>query len=196
MDFSGFRGVTARLDLRPHTLENYDALHDLHSRDDVTRYLPWSARDADASRAALRRHLDPRLDRDDDAITLAAHDRESGRLVGELTLFLRSTEHRGGEVGYVIHPDFQGRGLATEGAAAMLQIGFEVMRMHRVVARIDSRNHASAAVLERLGMRREAVLVENEWFKGEWGTEVDYAILEREWAGRPTRSVLSWTLET
>jgi RimJ/RimL family protein N-acetyltransferase len=53
--------------------------------------------------------------------------------------------------------------------------------VHRVVARIDQRNPASAAVLTKIGMRQEAVLVENEWFKGEWSTEVDFAILDREW---------------
>jgi RimJ/RimL family protein N-acetyltransferase len=102
--------------------------------------------------------------------------------VGEFVLFLRSVEHRGGEIGYIVHPDFQGRGLATEGARAMLQIGFETMGMHRIIARIDARNAGSARVLSRLGMRREALLLQNEWFKGEWGDEADYAMLESEWA--------------
>jgi RimJ/RimL family protein N-acetyltransferase len=47
-----------------------------------------------------------------------------------------------------------------------------------------ARNGPSLALCERLGMRREAVLVENEWFKGEWTDEVDYALLERDWAGQ------------
>jgi RimJ/RimL family protein N-acetyltransferase len=80
-----------------------------------------------------------------------------------------------------VHPDFQGRGLATEGARHMLGIAFDDLDLHRVVARLDSRNHASAAVLKRLGMRHEAHLVQNEWFKGEWGDEDDFAILADEW---------------
>jgi RimJ/RimL family protein N-acetyltransferase len=51
----------------------------------------------------------------------------------------------------------------------------------RAVARIDAGNPASGAVLRRVGMRQEAVLVENEWFKGAWSTEVDFAMLDREW---------------
>ena len=43
------------------------------------------------------------------------------------------------------------------------------------------RNAASARVLERLGMRREAHFVENEWLKGEWTDELVYAMLDREW---------------
>jgi RimJ/RimL family protein N-acetyltransferase len=53
-----------------------------------------------------------------------------------------------------------------------------------VCGRIDARNSASAAVLERLGMRREAHFVENEWVKGEWTDEVVYAVLASEWAAR------------
>jgi RimJ/RimL family protein N-acetyltransferase len=193
MDFTGFRGETERMALRPYALDDFDAFHDLHSRDDVARYLPWETRDTEASRAALERHQDLRLDKDDDGITLAGFDKESGGLVGEFVLFLRSVEHRGGEVGYVVHPDFQGRGLATEGARAMLQLAFDTLGLHRVIARIEARNTGSAAVLERLGMRREALLVENEWFKGEWSTEADYAILEGEWGSSPTRSLISWT---
>ena len=191
MDFSGFRGETERMTLRPYALEDFDAFHDLHGRDDVARYLPWPTRDEEASRAALQRHQGPRLEKDDDGMTLAAFDKDSGRLVGEFVLFLRSVEHRGGEVGYVLHPDFWGRGLATEGARAMLQIAFDTLGMHRVVARLDARNTGSAAVLERLAMRREALLVKNEWFKGEWGDEADYALLDEEWASNPVRSLIS-----
>jgi RimJ/RimL family protein N-acetyltransferase len=48
------------------------------------------------------------------------------------------------------------------------------------VARVDARNTASRALLERLGMRQEANLIENEWIKGELTSEVDYAVLARE----------------
>jgi RimJ/RimL family protein N-acetyltransferase len=191
VDFARYRAETERLVLRPYSLADYDAFHDLHGRDDVARYLPWETRDAEASRKALERHQTVVLDKDADGMTLAGFDKVSGRLVGEFVLFLRSVEHRGGEVGYVLHPDFWGRGLATEGARAMLEIGFDLMGMHRIIARIDARNSGSAAVLERLGMRREALLVKNEWFKGEWGDEADYALLDEEWASSGTRSIIS-----
>jgi RimJ/RimL family protein N-acetyltransferase len=51
-----------------------------------------------------------------------------------------------------------------------------------VIARVDERNARSRALLERLGARLEAQLVENEWIKGELTSEVDYAVLAREWA--------------
>ena len=67
----------------------------------------------------------------------------------------------------------------------MLALAFETYDLHRVVGRLEARNVASARVLEKLGMRREAHLIENEWVKDEWQSELVYAVLAREWhAGR------------
>jgi hypothetical protein len=64
--------------------------------------------------------------------------------------------------------------------------------MHRIIGRIDARNTGSSAVLEKLGMRREAHFVRNEIVKGEWTDEVVYAILADEWSSSPTSSAISW----
>ena len=63
----------------------------------------------------------------------------------------------------------------------MLDFAFGPLGLHRVIGRLEPRNVGSARVLEKLGMRREAHLVENEWVKGEWQSELVYAILAREW---------------
>jgi RimJ/RimL family protein N-acetyltransferase len=63
----------------------------------------------------------------------------------------------------------------------MLALAFDTYGLHRVVGRLEPRNVASAAVLERLGMRKEGQLIENEWVKGEWQSEAIYAVLAREW---------------
>ena len=187
-DYTDYQGETERMRLRPYRFDDFETFHEMHSREEVARYLPWETRDVAASRRALGRHQEMRLAKDGDGISLAGVDKETGRLVGEFVLILRSTENRGGEIGYVLHPDFQGRGLATEGAAHILEIAFGQLDLRRVVARLDARNVASAAVLRRLGMRHEAHLVQNERFKGEWSDEDDFAILRSEWeAARSAR---------
>ena len=95
----------------------------------------------------------------------------------------------GGEIGYAFDPAFGGRGLATEAAAAMLRLGFEDLGLHRVIARLDARNLPSARLCERLGMRLEARLVRNEWFKGEWSDELDFAMLADEWPATPGHAI-------
>lgn len=119
-----------------------------------------------------------------DALTLGVELRETGRVIGDVVLFLRSAEHRGGEAGWVSDPAHSGHGYATEAAHALLHLAFEELGLHRVTARVDSRNEASLRLAARLGMRREAHLISNEWFKGEWSDEIALALLEDEWAAQ------------
>lgn len=63
----------------------------------------------------------------------------------------------------------------------MLDWVFGTAGLHRVIGRTEARNIASSRVLEKLGLRLEAHFIENEWVKGEWQSELVYAILDREW---------------
>jgi RimJ/RimL family protein N-acetyltransferase len=171
---------TARLTLRPCVRGDLDALYDIQSRPDVTRYLLFDARTREQVRAVLEQRI--RADGlEHDALNLAVVLSQTGAFIGDVVLFLRSREHRQGEIGYVFHPYYGGHGYATEAARVLLRLGFENYGLHRIVGRLDARNTPSARVLERLGMRREAHFVQNEFVKGEWSDEVVYAMLEHEW---------------
>jgi RimJ/RimL family protein N-acetyltransferase len=173
---------TERLQLRPYRQTDLDALYDIQRRPEVTRYLYWSPRSRDEVREMLTRRSEmSAIANEGDGLLLAAELRGSGQLVGDVALQWHSQEHRQGEIGFVLHPDHQGRGYASEAASVMLRLGFEGLGLHRIVGRADGRNAASLKVLTRLGMRREAHLVENEFVKGEWTDEVIYALLDREW---------------
>lgn len=174
--------VTARLVLRAYQPDDLEALHAMFGREDVTRYLPWPPMDLEAARAKLDQRLrQTRIDVDGDALVLAALETATGRHVGEFMLRLTNAESRQGEVGWSLHPDAHGRGLATEGAQAMLRVGFEDLGLHRITAGADPRNTGSLGVMDRLGMRREANFVESWFLKGEWVGEIVGAILETEW---------------
>lgn len=177
--------VTERLLLRPITAGDAAAMHAYKSRPDVCRYLPHDVLSLDdvIERIATT-YAVTALDEAGQALSLAVQEKASGALVGDVVLFWRSREHRGGEVGYVLDPAFHGRGYAAEAAREMLALGFDGLALHRILGRIDARNLASARVLEKLGMRREAHLVSNEYLKGEWTDEVVYALLEDEWRAR------------
>jgi RimJ/RimL family protein N-acetyltransferase len=173
---------TERLTLRPYVDDDLAALHDLFGRADVCRYLMWEPMDLAATRELLgRRVKQTSIDADGDAILLAVVETSTSRMVGELMLHVTSIESGQGEIGWSLHPDVQGRGLATEGAREVLRAGFGTMRLHRIVAGADPRNDASLRVMEKLGMRREALFVEHAFVKGEWIDEVVYAILASEW---------------
>jgi RimJ/RimL family protein N-acetyltransferase len=176
---------TERLLLRPFEPDDFDALYSYQSRDDVTRHLYWGARSPAEVREALRKKLASTAIRaPGDVLALAMVLRSTGELVGDYVLDWKPDEHRQGEIGYIVHPDHQGHGYATEAGGVLLSIAFDDVGLHRVIGRIEPRNAASARVLEKLGMRREAHLVENEFVRGEWQSEIIYAMLDREWRAR------------
>jgi RimJ/RimL family protein N-acetyltransferase len=176
---------TQRLRLRPFVAGDFDALFAYQSRDDVTRYLYWGARSRQQVREALELKMGATAIRaEGDFLALAAESASSGEIVGDVVLGLVSEENRTGEIGFIVHPDHHGHGYAAEAAEPMLRIAFEELGLHRVIGSVEARNVASARVLEKLGMRREAHLVENEFVKGEWQSGLVYAILDREWAAR------------
>jgi RimJ/RimL family protein N-acetyltransferase len=182
--------MTDRLILRPYILDDLDDLYEIQSRPEVTRYLYWGARDQEEVRESLEKKIrDSVLGDEGDALTLAVVLPETGTVIGDVLLVWVSRRHRQGEVGYIFHPDHGGRGYATEAAEVVLRLGFEELGLHRIVGRLDGRNTASARVLERLGLRREAHFVQNELVKGEWTDEVVYAMLADEWRARRPEQV-------
>src|SRR4051812_50167511 len=111
------------------------------------------------------------MDRDGQALTVAVILRDTGQHVGEVVLFMNSVEQRTGELGYVFHPEFHGRGFAVEASVELLRLGFEQLGMHRIIARLDARNTGSVNLLKRLRLREGGALVEKEEPKGGGGRE-------------------------
>jgi RimJ/RimL family protein N-acetyltransferase len=173
---------TERLVLRAHTLEDLDPHHALFGDPEVVAFLYDEPMERDAAAEHLAKRLGSELPEEGGWLNLAVE--YDGRVIGDVGLSLVSRTHRQCEIGYVFLPEVSGRGFATEAADAMMRVAFEELDAHRVTGRLDARNAASARLLERLGMRREAHLRENEWVKGEWTDELVYAITENEWRAR------------
>jgi len=107
--------------------------------------------------------------------------RATGRLIGYCAAMPDADDPRQCEIGFTLAPDYQGRGYATEAVRLLAGYLFTVRGKHRITACCDARNAASAALLERLGMRREGHLRQSTWAKGEWTDDLLYALLHDEW---------------
>ena len=177
--------TTDRLILRPFTSADFPAYAAYHRLKDVYRYLYASPPEDDALQAQFADAMDAKLVSDGDVFRLAVTLADNGCLVGEVLLKLASRSAAQGEIGYIFNPSWAGRGFAAEAVAALVRIGFEEVALHRIFARLDTANAGSVALVERLGFRREAHLIENDRFDGAWGDEFIYAMLRREWAARP-----------
>jgi RimJ/RimL family protein N-acetyltransferase len=174
-----------RLLLRPLSGPDVNALVAYRSIPEVCRYVPFDPMDASTVAARIESSWSLQaLEQEGDALILGAVRADSGELIGDLMLRWVSAEHSSGEIGYVFSPAHGGHGYAAEAAHAVLHLAFDDLGLHRVIARVDARNTASARLVTRVGMRQEAHLVENEWFKGEWTDELDFGMLASEWPAR------------
>ena len=187
---------TERLVLRPLEASDAADVFEYQRLPEVIRYLPWPERDrGEAYEHTAKRAAGRILAADGDFFVFAATlpgtpatDSSSGdvpardRVIGDFMVRVSSVQHAQLELGWVLHPDFQGRGFAREAASAVLAFAFETLDPHRVQAFLDARNGASAALCERLGMRREATILEEEYNDGEWTDTAVYGVLRREWA--------------
>lgn len=184
--------ATERLVLRPLSADDFDDVNEYRRRRaPVVRYLHWEVHDHEESERRLRRHMTmTRLAREGDSLIYAVElVRDDGRrVVGDVSVFLKSARHAQFELGWVFHPAVHGRGYATEASHALLALCFDTLGAHRVFAELDVRNEASARLCELLGMRKEAVLRETEARDGEWHDTAIYALLHEEYAEAVTVS--------
>jgi RimJ/RimL family protein N-acetyltransferase len=173
---------TARLLLRPFTRADVEDVWAYQRRPEVARYMSWEPRTLAQTEAAVAQMArEDRLAGEGDCLSLAVVRADDDRVVGQVELVWHSTTSRQGEVGYVFNPDHHGQGLATEAARELLRLGFDGLGLHRIVGRCHAENRASARLLERLGMRKEAHFVDNELIKGAWRSQLVYAVLAPEW---------------
>ena len=175
--------VTERLVLRPFRAEDLPAFVAYRSAPEVARHQSWDTTFsmADAERfLASQRGVE--LGAPGPWLQLAAMDRDAGTLCGDCAVRVAADQPSTAEVGVTFAPARQGSGLATEALGAVVGRLFADHGLHRVYAQADDRNVAVHRLMERLGFRCEARLVEADWFKSEWTTLRVYAVLRREWA--------------
>ncbi|WP_146842066.1 GNAT family N-acetyltransferase [Cellulomonas composti] len=168
---------TERLELRPFAPDDGAGIFGYLADPEAVRFEPYGVptREECDALAADRAH-------DERFVAVCLRD---GTLIGNL---YRSVEGpptwRTWEIGYVFGPRFWGHGYATEAAARLVRDLFEVEGAHRVVAACDVRNERSWRLLERLGMRREAHMLQAATFADDehgrpvWHDSYHYAILE------------------
>jgi RimJ/RimL family protein N-acetyltransferase len=173
---------TARLRVRRFGPDDVRPFVAYRADPDVARYQSWGDYTEDQGAALIESMQDAEPGAPGEWFQLALEDRSSGVLVGDLALKVDADETRVAEVGFTLAPEHQGKGYGTEALEAMLDWAFETFGLHRIYAVTDALNVPAATMLERVGFRREAHFHDNVWFKGAWGSELLFAILEREWA--------------
>jgi RimJ/RimL family protein N-acetyltransferase len=174
--------MTARLRLRPFRRDDLPAFVAYRREPEVARYQGWEdTYSHDDAERMLESEEGLALGQPGGFVQLAIIDRASGAMHGDCAVRVLLDQPATAELGITLATASQGRGLATEALTAVVSVLFEEHGLHRVFAETDDRNVLVHRLLERIGFRCEARLVDADWFKGEWSTLRIYAVLADEW---------------
>lgn len=167
--------VTERLTLRSYRSTDVSALLRYYGDPKVCAYLCHSPWDETQARQKVEQRC-KRTNLEDGGVNLVVEADEL--VVGNIAAWFATGREQTVELGWVFSADVRGRGYATEAVQTLLDdVVFATPTVHRVIAEMDARNAASAALAERLGMRREAHFVADWRCEGQWTDTVVYALL-------------------
>jgi RimJ/RimL family protein N-acetyltransferase len=169
-----------RVSLRGMIEADIDALYTIFSNEEVMRY--WSSPailDRDAAAGILRDVHDSFKTRA--MLKWGIALRTDDAIIGTVTLYNISMDHRRAEMGYALGRAHWGQGYMQEALEALLGFSFGLLDLHRIEADVDPRNAASIRTLERLGFQREGYLRERWQVKGEIQDALFYGLLRPDW---------------
>lgn len=167
--------------LREMVSEDWKAIHQYASQEIVSQYQPWGPNSVNDSISYVTEVIEDSKKVPRDRFAYAIIETKSAKLIGTGELIIKSLTNREGEIGYVIHPDYWGKGYATEAAQLLLKLGFTVLNLHRIFATCDPRNQASEKVLSKLSMTFEGRIRESILLKDGWRDSLLFSMLEDEW---------------
>lgn len=179
---------TERLTLRRLSAADVDDMFDYAKRQDVTEYLRWYPHQSKKYTSDYLRYISARY-KLGDFYDWAVVENESGRMIGTCGFTSFDLPHDSAEIGYVLNPEFHGKGYATEAATRVLEFGFSELSLHRIEARFMKENTASLRVMEKLGMTLEGYRRDGMLIKEKYRTIGVCSILCHEWRERKEKKI-------
>jgi ribosomal-protein-alanine N-acetyltransferase len=170
---------TDRLILRGMRVSDASDMYEYARRPSVTEYLTWEPHASVEETREYLTYVGQRY-RTGDFYDWSVVDKETGRMIGTCGFTSFNCPADSAEIGYVLNPAFQGRGLATEAVRRVLEFGFTELSLHRIEAHFIQGNDASRRLMERVGMQFEGFARESMRIKGRYRTIGTCGILRRE----------------
>ncbi|MCD7033250.1 GNAT family N-acetyltransferase [Metabacillus sp. GX 13764] len=165
--------------LREFQEQDWQEVHRYASNPVVSQYQPWGPNTEEETKAFIADCLTDQETFPRKRCVFAITSQE--KVIGAGEFQINDFTNEEGEIGFVVHPDYWGKGIASETAKKLLQFGFCEFQMHRIFATCDPRNLASARVLKKAGMKQEGLLRENIKLKSGWRDSLIFSMLKKEW---------------
>lgn len=167
---------TERLTLRQLNKDDEHDLFILRSDKGTMQYIPRTVAKSTEDAAQLIQKMNDLLNKTE-AINWAMTLKNDSKLIGIIGFFRIAKEHYRAEVGYMLHPDYRGKGIMQEALVKVLDYGFKSLQFHYIEAVVDPRNVPSAKLLERNRFTKAGHFKEREFFNGKFIDSVFYSLL-------------------
>lgn len=179
INFHPFKNLeTNRLLLRKVAETDVAEVLELRSDEKTMKYIPRPLVKTDEDALAHIKMINDKID-NNEGINWAITLKGNTKLIGIIGHYRISPENHRCEIGYMILPEYWGKGIVTEAIKVVLEYGFDDLQMHSIEAVIDPENKASEQVLLKNGFVKEAHIIENEYFEGKFWDTVIYSMLKR-----------------
>lgn len=176
--------ITERLLIRQLTLDDLPNFHLYRSNPEVTKYQGFDVMSIEQAEEFIKGNANKYFGTAGEWVQYAIEDKQTKKLIGDCAVKLEQYDVRIAEIGITISHLEQKKGYAKEVLSGILKFLFEEKNLHRVVEIVDAENIASINLLKSTGFRLEGYFIENIFFKGKWGSEYQYAMLQNEWLDR------------
>lgn len=167
---------TERLLLRRVVNKDVEQIFALRSDKEVMKYIPRPLVKTKDDALAHITMIDEKIETNE-GINWAITIKNNDKLIGIIGLYRIQPEHFRAEIGYMLLPEYHGKGIVSEAINEVVNYGFDVIKLHSIEAIIDPKNFASEKVLQKNGFVKEAHLKENEYYEGRFLDTVIYSII-------------------
>lgn len=180
INFTPFPNLeTERLYLRRVIREDVNEIFALRSDKEVMKYIPRPlAKNMEDAMAHIAM-IDEKIE-NNEGINWAITLKDDTKLIGIIGHYRIKPEHFRAEIGYMLLPEYHGKGIIAEAIKETVSYGFKIMKLHSIEAVIDPENFASEKVLLKSGFEKEAHLKENEYYEGRFLDTIIYSILNKQ----------------
>lgn len=172
---------TERLVLRTIKLTDAASMLRYRSNPIVYEYQNWKPRTLEDVKEFIDRNTCSLPNIPNTWYQLGIFIKEDNDMIGDIGIHFIDSDNLQVEIGVTLSLGYQGKGYATEAAIEVINYIFHTLKKHRVIASVDPRNIKSVALLNRIGMRKEAHFRQSIWFNGDWADDVVFAVLKEEW---------------
>ena len=170
---------TERLKLREFVLDDWPAVLAYQQDQRYLEFYPFVTRTESDAKEFVQWFLDEQAESPRRRFQLAVTLAKTGELIGNAGIRRKPENDWEADIGYEVAPEHWRKGYAT--AAAVINHGFDQMGLHRISSWCVAGNVASARVLEKLGLREEGRLRENEYFKNRWWDTLVFGMVREDW---------------